>query len=198
MRSGPSFCWATRDPAKGTPGRLLAGLLSGRRAWELRRRHASFLRRAGNLAPETLTPQRLRANSASETLVGSDMPFLHVALPFENARCFRPWLLPLEPSSTLNPVRMLVCGWPRYLRMRRPPSHRTSCTSQYGAAFACPAPHGPALWSGRPIWLWVRGRMRMETTTSPAPSRPRRGFVVERAWTQVAREAVGLEGRVVP
>ena len=27
---------------------------------------------------------------------------------------------------------------------------------------------------------------------------PRRGFVVERAWVQVAREAVGPEGRVVP
>ena len=27
---------------------------------------------------------------------------------------------------------------------------------------------------------------------------PRRGFVVERAWVQVAREAVGSEGRVVP
>ena len=77
----------------------------------------------GNLAPEALTYQRLRANSASEALVGSNMPFSHLTLPFENARCFRPWLLPLEPSSTLNPVRMPVCGWPRCLRMRRPPSH---------------------------------------------------------------------------
>ena len=92
MRSGPWFkvCWETRDPA-------------------------SLLRRAGgadptNLAPEALTSQRLRVNSASEAQVGSDMPFSHFTLPVENARCFRPWLLPLEPSSTFNPVRMPVCG----------------------------------------------------------------------------------------
>ena len=46
----------------------------------------------------------------SEALVGSDMPFSHFTLASENARCFRPWLLPLEPSSTLNPVRMPVCS----------------------------------------------------------------------------------------
>ena len=59
---------------------------------------------------ESVPSPNLRANSASEALVGSDMPFSHFTFPSENARCFRPWLLPLEPSSTLDPVRVPVCG----------------------------------------------------------------------------------------
>ncbi|OLQ09329.1 hypothetical protein AK812_SmicGene7018 [Symbiodinium microadriaticum] len=126
-----------------------------------RRRRAKLLQRAGRadwsgrLAPVAPTRQPLRVNSAWETHVGSDTPFSHFTLPFENACCFLPWLRPLAPSFTLSPVRMLVC-----------------------AAFGCPCPSRPCTVA-----------RKADTAVGP-----RRGFVVERAWVQVAREAVGPEG----
>ena len=100
------------------------------------RRRAKLLQRAGRadrsgrLAPVAPTRQPLRVNSAWETQVGSDTPFSHFTLPFENACCFLPWLRPLAPSFTLSPVRTLVCGLRQFLRTQPPPLRPTSCTSQ--------------------------------------------------------------------
>ena len=58
--------------------------------------------------------------------------------------------------------------------MRRPPSHRTSCTShtsQCGAAFACPCPSRTCAVERQADMVVGARSMRMETTTSPAPAR---------------------------
>ena len=91
------------------------------------------------------------------------------------------------------------------------PDHGTSCTSQCGAAFTCPCPSRTCAVERQADMVVGARSMRVETTTShhlACPRTgllPRRGFVVERAWIQkkrkkiqVAREAVGPEGRVVP
>ena len=75
------------------------------------------------------------------------------------------------------------CARPHARRNEAPPS-------------AALAPHSPALWRGRPTRLWGRGRcIRDHHLACPRSGLlPRRGFVVERAWVQVVREAVGPEG----
>ena len=135
-------------------------------------------------------------NSASETLFGSDMPFSHFKLFFENARCFRPCLLPLKPSSNLNPVRL-----PRYTFgcgvHPRARSHARRC----GAAFACPplaelqcgaeGRHG----CGAEVGAYGDHHLAAPAQVCCLDGDSlRRG----RGLIQVAREAVGPQGRVVP
>ena len=83
--------------------------------------------------------------------MGSGLPFLHLTLPFENACYLRPWLRPPAPFSTLSPVRMPVCGLRQFLRTQRPPLHPDLMPS------AALAPHGAALWCGRPVWSMHTG-----------------------------------------
>ena len=126
------------------------------------------------------------------------MPFSHVTFPFENARCFL-------GSCRSNPPPLSIRSACRYVASRDTfgcgVHPRTGPHARNAAPPSlAPAPHGPALWSGRPIWLWGRGRCvwRPPPGLPPHGVLPRRGFVVERAWIEVAREAVGPEGRVVP
>eukprot|EP00439_Symbiodinium_sp_Y106_P043805 s1788_g5.t1 len=149
--------------------------------WASARQAARKLAAEGwTLAHAAPTRRPLRVNSAYESQVGSDTPFSHFTLPFANACYFQPWLRPLAPSSTLSPVRTLVCGLRQFLRTQRPPLHRPDARRHEAPPLPLTALHcGAEGRHGCGAEVDAYGDHHLACPRTGLL--PRRGFVVERA-----------------
>ncbi|CAE7207769.1 unnamed protein product [Symbiodinium necroappetens] len=155
-------------------------------------KQAGKLDRIGTLVPVAQAVRPSTENSGSGAPVGSDTPFSHSTLPFENACCYQPcdsgrsspssqsgphagmWLaaIPSDAASTLPPDLMHV-ALRRRLRLPLPlTGRRCGAQGRHGCGAEVDA-YGD----------------------QPAGLLPRRGFVVERAWVQVSKATWGAWAR---
>ena len=133
-------------------------------------------------------------------MAGNGMLLSHFTVPSESMSCCQPF----------GPATVRCCA-PKQAHMQGhglPPSLLTLprhvrliwCTLRSGAACVCLCPsHEQRVEDGTPGCRALVDNLGDHAMACPRTGlRARRGFVLERAWIQVVREAIGPEGRVVP